>query len=344
MMHKVSENDDNSESDEPDVDPIYDIIDYLVRCAKISFKNSHVDEKEMKTCDKIHFAHALFKRSPTDFLTQFGKFLAPHHVGYFENLKSEQSNRAFRQCLDLLKTYHSGNGKRKRVRNRRYKALQKLQNESDYFSEKQMMSRNPLLYEQLIGQFLSDEEIRARDGVDRENLTFLDLILETVDRNEMREMKNEQMLEEDLDSMSIEDPPSNRNDISEKRKQWGEFEIADTTPSFKPEIRKQALISAPERRLLREEFLQEMYNSFIEGYDDVDYDSIDNDEQLDDLQQISQDAEDKYFDSETNEVESLEEHMALMEEYSKKQVQDNLRDDPLDVFMTHISNKIGINM
>lgn len=338
-VDSIESNDNHTEGE--DADPIMDIIDYLVRCAKISFKNAHVDEKEVRTSDKVQLACALFNKSPTEFLTQFGKHLAPNHIEYFENIKSLQRSRSYRECVAHLKSYHSEDNKRKRIRNRRYRALQKLQTDTDYFSDKQMMSRNPLLYEQLIGQFLTDEEIRERDGVDRANLTFLDLILETVDQNEIRETKNEQMLQEDLDSMTIEDQ-STKEGNSKKKKQWGDFETVDTTPSFKPEVRKQMMISAPERRLLREEFLQEMYSSFMEGRDDVDYSSIDNDEQLDDLQQLSQDAEDKYFDSETNEVESLEEHMALVDEYGKKTTNDNNDDDPLDVFMTHISNKLNV--
>lgn len=334
-----------SDVDEVEVDPILDIIDYLVRCTNISFKVAHVNEEEVKTSEKVKIAHDIYRRSPIDFLIRFGKYLAPNHLQYFENLKvsGDISTSSFDECVAQLKVYHSAESRHKRVRNRRFKALQKLQNESDYFSEKQMMSRNPLLYEQLIGQYLTDEEIIERDGVDRENLTFLDLILETVDRNQMREMKNEQMLEEDLDSeILMDDQKKQINGHENKPKQWGDFEVTDTTPSFKPEVRKQSMISAPERRLLREEFLQEMYNSFIDGRDtDVDYSSIDNDEQYDDLQQLSQDAEDKYFDSETNDVENLEQHMKLVEEYGKVSLKDNSTEDPFDLFMTHISNKVS---
>lgn len=334
-----------ADEEEIDVDPINDIIDYLVRCAKISFKNAHVDESNVRTSEKIKMACNLYKRSPTEFLLQFGKYLAPHHVEYFENLQSSADDD-FRECIKQLKNYHSDKTTRKRVRNRRYNALKKLQNETDYFSEKQMMYRNPLLYEQLVGQYLTNEEIKERDGVHNDNLTFLSMILETVDRNDMREMKNEQMLEENLQSTNIpnieddDDSKSCDSDSFRKTKQWGAFDIPDTRPSYMPEPRKQSLITAPERNLLREEFLQEMFSSFIEGRDtDVDYYSIDNDEQNDDLQQLSQDAEDSYFDSESNDIDNLEEHMKLVQVYGKKGSDSNLNDDPLDEFMKHVSNK-----
>lgn len=336
---------DNSttlDEEEVEIDPINDIIDYLVRCAKISFKNAHVNESEVRTSETIKMACDLYKRSPTEFLLQFGKYLAPQHIGYFENLQST-ADSSFRQCIKELISYHSETSRRKRVRNRRYNALQKLQNESDYFSEKQMMYRNPLLYEQLIGQYLTDQEIKDRDGVDNDNLTFLSMILETVDRNEMREMKNEQLLEEQdgtNQTVTKDDTNSNDSDKFRNKKQWGDFDKPDTRPSYMPEPRKQNLISATERNLLREEFLQEMYSCFIEGRDnDVDYHSIDNDEQYDDLQQVSQDAEDRYFDSESNEIENLEEHMKLVQMYGRKNSESNVNEDPLDVFMQHMSNK-----
>lgn len=336
------------EEENEEVDPIYDIIDYLVRCAKISFKNAHVDESEVKTSDKIRMACNLYERSPTDFLMQFGKHLAPYHLQYFDNYQPrEHEEERYQECITHLKRYHSDDIRHKRVRNRRYKALQKYQEETDHFSEKQMMFRNPLLYDQLVGQYLSDEEIRERDGVDRENLTFLNMILDTVERNEMRETKNEQMLEEDEDSNSMQEMDNNERSTNcqqkkSKSKQWGDFEIPDTTPSFTPEVRKQILISAPERRLLREEFLQEMYSSFMDGRDtEIDYDSIDNNEQYDDLQQASQDAEDKYFDSESNDIANLEDHMKLLEEYGKKKYTESSdpAEDPLDEFMRHIAIK-----
>lgn len=338
----MSEGERPTDVEQEEVDPIHDIIDYLVRCANISFKNAHVDENEVKTSDKIRIACDLYNRSPTDFLMQFGKHLAPYHLEYFDYLKpKEQEKERYQECITHLKRYHSDDIRHKRVRNRRYKALQKFQEETDHFSEKQMMYRNPLLYEQLVGQYLSDEEVKERDGVDRENLSFLNLILDTVDRNEMRETKNEQMLVEDEDSNSSQEMPNEGGQNSEeeqcKTKHWGEL------PGFTPpKVRKQILISAPERRLLREEFLQEMYSSFMEGRDtEIDYDSIDNDEQYDDLQQASQDAEDKYFDSESNEVENLEDHMKLVEEYGRKKSADSssAAEDPLDEFMRHIAIK-----
>lgn len=329
------------EEDEDLNDPIHDIIDYLVRCANISFKNSHVDESEVKTSEKINAAYNIFLKSPTEFLTQFGKYLSPNHLPYFENMLNDISfnNAAFNNCIKHLRVYHSERSRHKRIKNRRFRALQKMQEEGDYFSEKQMMFRNPLLYEQLVGQYLDDEEVLQRDAGDIKDLSFLNIILRTVEMNEMNETKHRQMLEEDKDSMEAKEIVEKKQ--KPKKKMWGDFDEPDTQPipKFKAP-RADAPITTNERALLKEEFYQEMYSSFLEGRDeDIDYNTIDNNEQYDDLKQISQDAEDQYFDSEQNEVNNLEEHMKLVEEYGRKMSLDHTS-DPLDVFMKHIENKI----
>ncbi|XP_068632762.1 coiled-coil domain-containing protein 97 [Battus philenor] len=343
MEQDADQNKSFSENGNEDVDPITDIIDYLVRCANISLKGSHVNESQIKTSDKIKIAHEIFHKSPTYFLLQFGKYLSPHHLPYFENLVENRNveDPAFVECLKNLKIFHSERNTYKRIRNRRYRALQKMQNETDYFTEKQMMFRNPLLYEQLIGQYLSDEEILHRDTGDMKDLTFVNIILNTVDMNEMNEAKHRQMLAE-----SLETEESDKVKLKEKeqrgKKMWGDFDVPDPLPSIKLKtLRADAPINSNEMALLREEFFQEMYSSFLDGRDvDIDYDSIDNNDQYDDLQQISQDAEDKYFDSENNDVDNLEEHMELVQEYGKKLSIDQSTDS-LDVYMKHIDNKIN---
>lgn len=250
--------------DELEIDPIIDIIDYLVRSAKISFKNSHLNEISTRTSDKIQAACKIYKESPTNFLLEFGKYLSPSHLHYFENSPLNFESDSFRDCLSQLKRYHSKECTHKRIRNRRFKALHKLKADTDYFSDKQMMYRNPLLYEQLVGQYLTDEEIKARDTTDNDS-SLLNIILETVDRNNLQEMKNRQCM---LEGLTIEDAlitpeVSTAKENLSNEKHWGEFDEPDTIVTFKPEIRQEALINANERNLLREEFLQEMYSSFI---------------------------------------------------------------------------------
>lgn len=52
-----------------------------------------------------------------------------------------------------------------------------------YFSEIEMMKRHPLLYEQLVGQYLTGEEKRERDKYEmKENVTFVKILMEGIER------------------------------------------------------------------------------------------------------------------------------------------------------------------
>ncbi|KAL3253098.1 hypothetical protein MRX96_054670 [Rhipicephalus microplus] len=58
-------------------------------------------------------------------------------------------------------------------------------------------------------------------------------------------------------------------------------------------------VSATEKRLLRNEFMNTMYESFLSGKDkDYDYESVDNNADFDSLQTRQHDEEEKYFDAE----------------------------------------------
>lgn len=48
-------------------------------------------------------------------------------------------------------------------KNRRYQAMLELL-KGDYFSDNEMRNREPLLWEQLVGQYLSDEEKLVHDN------------------------------------------------------------------------------------------------------------------------------------------------------------------------------------
>ncbi|NXK14997.1 CCD97 protein, partial [Herpetotheres cachinnans] len=56
---------------------------------------------------------------------------------------------------------------------------------------------------------------------------------------------------------------------------------------------------AAEREMLREEFTSRMYQRFLDGEDgDFDYSQVDENPDLDNLDIVSQDAEERYFDEE----------------------------------------------
>ena len=50
------------------------------------------------------------------------------------------------------------NYNRKKIKNRRYAALQKLRATTEYFSEEQMKQREPLMYEHLVAKYSNSNE------------------------------------------------------------------------------------------------------------------------------------------------------------------------------------------
>ena len=66
--------------------------------------------------------------------------------------------------------------------------MKELEAGGDYFSEDEMKRREPLLYEQMIGQFLTEEEQQKQvtDAIDRSDLRFSTILLTHMDDAQQR--------------------------------------------------------------------------------------------------------------------------------------------------------------
>ncbi|XP_071627808.1 uncharacterized protein [Temnothorax longispinosus] len=86
--------------------------------------------------------------------------------------------------------------------------------------------------------------------------------------------------------------------------QWGEDldEVKDKNKDRDKKLRS-SKISNQEIKLLRQEFVTNMYQSFLDGKDkDFDYSTVDDNEAYDNVELRNQDEEEKYFDSEAPET------------------------------------------
>lgn len=64
------------------------------------------------------------------------------------------------------------------IKNRRFEALKKMVEEGSYFTETEMRNRNPLLYEELVGKYLTPEERKERlNNIDTSNITYVLLFI-----------------------------------------------------------------------------------------------------------------------------------------------------------------------
>jgi hypothetical protein len=139
-----------------------------------------------------------------------------------------------------------------------------------------MKRRNPLLHEQLIGRFLSDQDKMEAERPDMSNCSLANIIMDHIDITAERELKQRlqgQEVEEEFDTDSDEE----------------EDEMSAAAGGNSAGI--------VDQDLLRREFVRAAYQSFLSGKDaGVDYGRIDADASLDDLVTQDREAEERYFD------------------------------------------------
>ncbi|KAM9225745.1 coiled-coil domain-containing protein 97 isoform 1-T1 [Dugong dugon] len=118
-------------------------------------------EPDLTEREKVAILRQLYHEKPLVFLERFRTGLREEHLACFGHLRGD--HRADFYCAEVARQGAARpRALRTRLRNRRYAALQKLIQGGEYFSDEQMRFRAPLLYEQYIGQYLTQEELSAR--------------------------------------------------------------------------------------------------------------------------------------------------------------------------------------
>ncbi|XP_039311998.1 coiled-coil domain-containing protein 97 isoform X2 [Solenopsis invicta] len=248
-----------------------ELLDYVAN-SKAIFKSQQKEEPELTFEEKHAIAENLLKKSCCLFLSKFGHYLKMEHLEYFS--KSQDYETVYH--VNRLRRYLNNSTRHIDVRNRRYEALRTLIEKGDYFSECEMMKRNPLLYEHLVGQYLTEEEKKARDSIDTQSANYVDILMETIERSKLENYLKSQRKEEneirDKNDLDDDDNDDSKNSIISKNldkrsyQQWGENlkdndEVKDKDRDKKLQSSK---ISNEEIKLLRQEFVTNMYQSFLD--------------------------------------------------------------------------------
>ncbi|XP_060946204.1 coiled-coil domain-containing protein 97 [Limanda limanda] len=256
-------------------------------------KSQQVGEAELSLEQRRRELQLQYTQRPLVFLERYHACLKPQDMSAFAHVCSDP--RALHYSGVIQKRDEEWTN-RTRVRNQRYAALRVLQTEGQYFSEEQMRIREPLLYEQYIGQYLTDEEVLERSqeamldgapggaggpgapagGPGGLAHLLLNSYQERLIQNRLQEEqeREEGALEED------EDDEDDDNRVQEKEKEP----------------------TAEEKTLLREEFISQMHQRFLDGKDkDFNYSEVDENPDYDNLDIVNRDAEEKYFDDDEEE-------------------------------------------
>lgn len=278
----------------PAVDLKSRIVSEILSNEDVVVKSQQIDDPEMTLEEKrTYLLDFIEEKKPSVVLSKFAKFLHhPEYLGYFRSRTNGDPDEEY--CVDyhMQQLQKTITPKASTIRNRRFGALQSfLDKKDDYFSEQEMMKREPGLYEQLVGRYMTEQEKQMRDRC--ENPTFLGALLKGIEMEHLREHTERAIAapsndSDAEDSGDEEQPPSSSL--------WGEFDDAPKKPVARNRS-PQKRVSDAEKEEMKREFIEAMYQKFLCGEDkEYDYTSVDNNAEYDDLEMETQDEQDKYFD------------------------------------------------
>lgn len=315
------------------------LLAHICNQTQVSIKSQQIDEPELNFDEKLEIVKNLLNDSHLKFLHRFGAHLRKDHLIYFDDSNESEINellRTLRHDLDHLTV---------RVKNRRYAAMVKmLQEDDEFFSLAEMKSRDPLLYEQYVGQYETPEEKRANTRPNAETDTLVDILLKGIDKKHNDEVEEEQrkFQQNPKDDENDEDETQDSSSSVPKESQWGNFDdekpsAAQPQPSSSRK-RHAKSIAAKEKNLLRKEFCSIMYQNFLTGKDSehFDYTTVDDNEDYDNVSEHDQDEEDKYFDDEDDPEEITDE--PILDQHPNIAAEDD--EDDLDIYMKHLKNNM----
>lgn len=118
------------------------------------FKSQQFGEKDLTLDEKRDIAEDLLSKNIPLFLQRYWKFIKLEDTAYFDSLDNYEVNfymAEIRKFRDPRKNKNS-------IKNRRFGALRKMIKDGEYFSDEEMKARNPFMFDQFIGQHLSESE------------------------------------------------------------------------------------------------------------------------------------------------------------------------------------------
>lgn len=268
-LDKASE---NVESATPVVSLRDRIIQYMA-ASTIILKSQQRYEPDLTYQERKDIVEKLLDEKPGQFLYRFGKQLEREHLQYFLTYEGDPEVDYYLSEALKHKNEHTS---KIIIRNRRFAALQKLRRTGDYFSEKEMERRNPLLYDHLIGKHQTQEEREDRYKMDSNDIRFSSILLAHIDNCTDKSIKLQQ---EDQEDEMFEEDDSDDDNV-------GEVDSED---------------DSGKKRLFKEEFYSAGYISFLKGNDEFDYGQIDTSDDYDPLDIRERDEEERYFDEDEEE-------------------------------------------
>ncbi|KAL6083625.1 hypothetical protein STEG23_027616 [Scotinomys teguina] len=275
--------DDTSQAESPAVSAML----HAIAASHLPVCSQQQGEPDLTEREKVAILGQLYREKPLVFLERFRTGLRGEHLSCFDHLRGD--HRADFYCAEVAR---QGTARprtlRTRLRNRRYAALRELIQGGEYFSDEQMRFRAPLLYEQYIGQYLTQEELSARTPAPQAPrpgspstpaYPLSDLLFQSYQERELQQKLLRQQEEEEACLEEEEDSDEEDQRSDKDSESW----VPDSE----------------ERLILREEFTSRMHQRFLDGKDGgFDYSTVDDNPDFDNLDIVARDEEERYFDEE----------------------------------------------
>ncbi|KAK7504286.1 hypothetical protein BaRGS_00004590 [Batillaria attramentaria] len=250
------------------------------------FAHRQRDAPDLTSQEKVDIAAEILDKNPAVFLARFGPYLQASDLLYFQDIDKNNYEVQFH----LRDIEHRCSHSAVIVKNRRFAAMQELEAGGEYFSEDEMKHREPLLYEQMVGQYLTEEEQqqKADDALDPS-----DCRLSTILLKHMENVQEKSLYKQQKDKEECQEEESEESSEEDEDKEDADSEMEEDEEI--PEISNERATDIW-RQQLRSEFKSLMQEKFMSGKDaDFDYSKIDSNPEYDSLTAEGQDDEDRYF-------------------------------------------------
>ncbi|XP_038044089.1 coiled-coil domain-containing protein 97-like [Patiria miniata] len=278
-----------------------------IAASKVLIKSQQRGEEDLSPKEKLSILSELLDHKPAIFLERFNTFLREEDLDLFKHLAGDYEIDFFlKQARKRLNAGKSLTG----VRNRRYEALKKLEKEGTYFEDKAMKDRDPLMFEEYIGQYMTEEERKGLlKPIDHSDMRFSSILMTFMDEQEIKELHKRQKQEEDdmmEEEEEEEEDEEEDEDDSEDEGVYGASSSTRRQPGGAAKEWEPTPATEEEKAIMRQEFLNHMHQRFLSGQEtDFDYSAVDSNVEYDSLVLRAQDEEEHYFDQEAAETWSL---------------------------------------
>ncbi|KAG0173653.1 hypothetical protein DFQ28_008005 [Apophysomyces sp. BC1034] len=276
-----------------------DVLSYVkAHLDSIIFKPLHVGEQELTDSEKLQKMGEVLHEDPGLFLSKWGRYLSQDALRQFEGFQDYEVTFHLHKLLQYDSPAASpppaGSRRPKPrnsrlhtlVHNRRYEYLKRHLRASSYFEDETMQLRAPVLYEQYIGQYISEAEKTAPFASD---VNLVQRILKDIDRDYVNEQVK---MQKGIDEEQFEEEEEEDEDDAME-----ESETPIDTDQTTDEKGKKVESISTFQQSQRDEFVRLMEERFLDGQDtDFDYSVVDYNEAYDDLDEQERDIQERYFD------------------------------------------------